>query len=259
MPVEHKFLNHNWENGFWTENAILKTDKYEPVVLIIGTNNPNTPNANFADFFYGRNYFWPAFKNLANGNLNIQGTRLPRNGVPQNPFNPSINEIFNLCIKFKLSFADLNTRVLINQNVIDFLPNDNVFLNDIKYNLINDGIRNGIFGLAELNQLGEIEWNTNNIINYINHNPNIKYVYFTRRPIGIWGNKLNEIIAGVNNANIHFSNIFTPSGQGEPVLNSMNRLIKHWLFNENNNFDRLNHDWLNDCGVDVNNFRNLFD
>jgi hypothetical protein len=257
MAIEHKFLNHDWKNGFWTENAILKTDKYLPEVLFIGTNNPKTPNANFADFFYGRNYFWTGFKNLVNGNFNIQGTRMPRRGRPSLILNPTIDEIFNFCEQFKMSFADLNSKVLLDHEKIDFLNNDNVILNNIEYNLINDGVRKGIHGLAQLDIIGEVEWNTDNIIKFINDNSSIKYVYLTRKPTGIWGVKFNEIINKTTNQNICFSNIFTPSGQGAPVLNSINRLINHWLFNNNPNFGILNHNWLQNSGAQINNFNNL--
>lgn len=253
MPVEHKFLNHNnWKNGFWTENAILKTDKYEPEVLIIGTNNPNTPNANFADFFYGRNYFWPAFKNLANGNYDLKSRRMPSNGSPKFPLNPTLDEIFELCKQFKFSFADLNTCVLINQHNIDFLPNDNVILNNIEYNLINDSKKNGVLGLEELDLIGEVEWNTNEIISYLKENQKIKEVYLTRQPTGIWKKHWDEI--KIENPDKIFKVIYTPSGNSLPGSPRLNSLICHWLFNNNDNYDRLCHNWLEESEVDINNY-----
>lgn len=254
MPVEHKFLNHNWENGFWTENAILKNSIYKPEVLIIGTNNPNTPKANFADFFYGRNYFWPAFKNLANGNYDLISRRMPSNGAPQFPLNPTLEELFELCKQFKFSFADLNTRVLINQENIDFLPNDNVILNNIEYNLINDNKRKGIGGLAELHKLNEVEWNTNNIIQFLCENPQINDVYLTRQPTGIWKKNWNEIKNSKCSIGRNFNVIYTPSANSLHGTPRMNSLIKHWLFNTNPNYNTLNHEWLQNCGVNVDYF-----
>lgn len=254
MPVQHKFLNHNWDNEFWTENAILKTDKYKPQVLFIGTNNPNTPNANFADFFYGRNWFWTAFKNLANGNYELQNRRMPSNGWPQFPLNPTIEEVFKLCENFKFSFADLNSNVLINQNEVNFLPNDNVLLNGIEYNLINDSVRNGISGLSELNNIGEVEWNTDNIIKFLCENPQINEVYLTRQATGIWLDHWNQIKNSECGKGKLFKVIYTPSASrlnGTPRINS---LIFHWLFNNTQNYDRLDHDWLTDCGVKIHNF-----
>ncbi|WP_026978215.1 hypothetical protein [Flavobacterium tegetincola] len=255
MPVSHKFLNHNWENGFRAENAILKTDLYKPEVLIIGTNNPSTPNGNYADFFYGRNYFWTAFKNLVNGNYNLQQRRMPPNGAPQFPLNPTIEEVFDLCKRFKFSFADLISSVLINQNEINFLANDNVILNDIQYNLINDNKIAGIGGLAELNAIGEVAWNTKEIIKYLCENPQIKNIYFTRQPKGIWGNHWNEIKRNDCSKNRNFYVIYTPSGNSLHGTPRMNTLIKHWLFNETVNYNTLNEEWLQNCGVDIENFR----
>ena len=252
MPVEHKFLNHNWENGFWTENAILKNNIYKPEVLIIGTNNPHTPNANFADFFYGRNWFWTAFKNFANGNYELQNRRMPSNGLPQLPLNPTIEEIFKLCENFKFSFADSNSNVLINQNEVNFLPNDNVLLNGIEYNLINDSRKNGVLGLEELDAIYEVEWNTDNIILYLNENPHIKEVYFTRQPINIWKKHWDKIKD--SNRNKIFKVIYTPSGNSLPGSPRMNSLMNHWLYNESKKYNRLNHIWLEECGVKIDNF-----
>lgn len=254
MPIPHKFLNKDWKNGFSTENGILKTDFYKPEVLIIGTNNPSTPNDNYADFFYGRNYFWTAIKNLANGNFNIQSRRMPANGVPQLPLNPSIEEIFELSSRFKFSFADLISNVLINQDEINFLPNDNIILNGIEYNLINDNERGGIGGLAELDALGEIEWNTKEIIKYLCENPQITDIYFTRQPTGIWAQKWNELKINECSKNKNFHIIFTPSCSGLRGVPRMNSLINHWLFNNNPNYDRLNYQWLQNCDIDINNF-----
>lgn len=254
MPVPHKFLDHDWNNGFCSENAILKTDLYKPEVLIIGTNNPETPNANFADFFYGRNFFWTAFKNLANGNLDLLNRRMPANGAPQFPLNPTIEEVFGLCKTFKLSFADLISNVLINQNEVDFLPNDNIILNGIEYNLINDGLNNGVGGLAELNAQGEVEWNTSRIIKYLCENPQIKDIYLTRQPLGIWAQHWNEILENECSKNKNFHIIYTPSGNALHGIPRIHALINHWLFNNNPNYDTLNHEWLQNCGVNVNNF-----
>lgn len=256
MPVEHKFLNNNnWNNGFWTENAIMKTDLYNPEILILGTFNPNTPNANFADFFYGRNYFWTAFKNLfVENEIQLFNRRIPANGQPILPLNPNLNEIFEICKKAKLSFADLICEVLVNHNNIEFLPNDNVVLNNNVYNLIQDNANNNILGLAELNQINEVEWNINNIINYLIGNPNIKDVYFTRRPTNIWFEKWEELKNNVNLRDRNFGVIYTPSAQSLRGVPRMTSLIRHWLFNNNPNYDTLNHFWLTTNGVNLNNF-----
>lgn len=256
MPVEHKFLNNNnWNNGFWTENAILKTDLYKPEILILGTFNPNTPNANFADFFYGRNYFWTAFKNLfiENG-FQLLSRRMPPYGQPALPLNPNLEEIFEICKKAKLSFADLICEVFVNHDNVEFLPNDNVVLNGNVYNLIQDNARNNILGLAELNQINEVEWNLNNILNYLIENPDIKYVYFTRRPTNIWLEKWEELKDSINLQDRNFQIIYTPSAQSLRGVPRMQSLINHWLFNNNPNYDRFSHDWLTRNDVNLNNF-----
>lgn len=118
MAIAHKFQNRNWENfGFSTENTILKNKKYKPEVLILGTYNPDTPNDNHADFFYGRNWLWPAFKNLfiENEIIHMQ-RRMPTNGAPNFPLNPTIEDVFTICKKAKLSFADLVGSVMVNSD-----------------------------------------------------------------------------------------------------------------------------------------------
>jgi hypothetical protein len=71
MKVNHKFLTIpsgintlNWNQNFFTQNAILKNKNiYKPEILFLGTFNPDL-KTNPADFFYGRNFFWTALKNL---------------------------------------------------------------------------------------------------------------------------------------------------------------------------------------------------
>ncbi len=53
MSIQHKFYQTSFGNGFETHNAILDITPYKPEVMIVGTFNPDTPNANYADFFYG--------------------------------------------------------------------------------------------------------------------------------------------------------------------------------------------------------------
>ena len=256
MPILHKFYETNWGNGFATHNAILDIIPYEPEVMFIGTFNPDTPNANFADFFYGRNYFWTAFKNLfVHNDVILANRRMPPNGVPPAVLNPTINEIFDLCIKLKLAFADLISEVLHHNNPqYHLMPNGNVIFNDNEYNLIQDGQNGIIGGLAQLNAFGQVNWNTQNIINYLCDNPQIKTIYFTRRPNGIWAAPWNLIINHKCMNGRLITNIFTPSCAGVPVNHSMVRLLKHWVHNTNLNFGRLDNNWLANNGVNINNF-----
>jgi len=256
MPIPHKFYQSNFGNGFETHNAILDSIPYKPEVMIVGTFNPDTPNANFADFFYGRNYLWTALKNLFIHNaIVIPNRRMPTNGAPQPILNPSLPEIFDLCIKLKLTFSDLVIEVLHNNNpFFQLLPNDNVIMNGVEYNLIQDGKKDNVDGLEQLNDIDQVNWNTQNIIKYLCNNPQIKTIYFTRQPTNIWAEQWNLIINHECMRGRLTTNIFTPSGLGLKGKPRMNALIKHWVHNNNTNFGRLDHTWLRNNGVPIQNF-----
>lgn len=248
--IKHKFYQTNFGNGIETHNAILDITPYEPEVLIIGTFNPDTPNANFADFFYGRNWFWPAFKNLfIHNNIEILAERMPNRGNPNNILNPTLYEILGMCIQLKLTFADLISEVLHDNNPhYDILQNDNIIFNGVEYNLIKDN------SLNELNNLKQVNWNTQNIIKYICDNPQIKTIYFTRQPTGIWKNQWDTIIKhNCLEAKLK-TNIYTPSGQKLKGKPRMQVLLRHWINNSNPRFGNLDNNWLSTNGVDINNF-----
>ena len=254
--MQHKFYQTNFGNGFETHNAILDITPYKPEVMIIGSFNPGTPNANFADFFYGRNFFWTAFKNLFIHNaVVIPNRRMPPNGNPPAILNPTLIEIFGLCRKLKLVFSDLVLEVLHNNNpVYQLLQNDNVIFNEVEYNLIQDGQNGNVGGLQQLDALGQVNWNTQNILSFLCNNPQIKTIYFTRRPTGIWAAQWNLIINDRCINGRYTTNIFTPSGAGAPINRSMTRLLNHWVHNNNPNFGRLDNNWLINSGVNINNF-----
>jgi len=256
MPIFHKFFQTDFTGGFSTHNAIIDTTPYKPEVMIVGTFNPDSPHANFADFFYGRNCLWPAFKNLFIHNQTIlTGRRMPPNGVAIPPFDPTLEEILELCNKLKLTFTDLVGGVLHQgEPEYELLQNDNVIINGQEYNLILDSQQNGIGGLQQLNGIGQVMWNTEHIISYLIENPQIKDIYITRRPTGVWAGQWNAIVNHHNLQERNFTNIFTPSAQGAPVHRSMERLLHHWVHNENPNFGTLNNDWLEHHGVNIQNF-----
>lgn len=256
MSIKHKFYQTSFGNGFETQKAILETTPYKPEIMVIGTFNPDTSKTNHADFFYGRNYFWTAFKNLFIENkLIFKNTRMPKRGINKKPLNPNLEEIKELCIKLKLTFADLIVEVLHNKNPeYNILDNDNVFFENKTFNLIQDDKKGTINGLVQLNELNQVSWNTINIIKYLSDNPTIKTIYFTRQAKGIWRNQWEAIIKNESLKDRHFTNIFTPSGQGKPVLNSMQRLLNHWVHNTNNDFGKLNREWLLHHNVNISNF-----
>ena len=256
MSILHKFYQTNFGNGFETHNAILDITPYNPEVMIIGTFNPKTLHANYADFFYGRNFFWTAFKNLFNHNAPmITKRRMPTNGIPQEILNPSFSEIFDLCIRLKLSFSDLILEVLhYNNPVFKTLQNDNIIFNKVEYNLIQDAKKGNINGLHQLNVIRQVHWNTQNIINYLCNNPQIKTIYLTRQPTGIWAAHWDQVITHNCMVGRVTRNLFTPSGAGAPVNRSMIRLLNHWVHNNNPSFGQLDNTWLANNGVNKNNF-----
>lgn len=277
MSITHKFIRKQFTVGFQTENAILSTTPYKPEVLFIGTFNPETPNTNFADFFYGRNLLWPAFKRMIEPNYVFQNQRrMPANGIPQFPLDPTLPEILEMCNYLKLTFSDLIVETLHNHDEeIHFLPNDNIILNGQEFNLIQDNAGNGVFGLANLDAIGQVNWNTQNIVDYLINAPSIKHIYLTRRPVGLWGNQWNLIANHPELQDRVFANILSPSGVGFANLNAdyipnqnqnsrLNSLIHYWIWNgvdnpqmeniNNPNFGHLDHQWLADHGVDVNLF-----
>jgi len=256
MAIPHKFYASDFGNGYVTQNAILQNPAYKPEVMIVGTFNPGTPNANFADFFYGRNFFWPAFKNLFFHNAPVLlNRRMPPNGAPPLILQPTLFEILDLCSQLKLTFSDLILKVLHNHPPpYQLLPNDNIMLDGHEYNLIQDGQMGNVGGLQQLNVIGQVHWNTVNIIRYLLDNPHIKAIYFTRRPTGIWQGQWNQIVTHPHLQGRLATNIFTPSGAGAPVHRNMENLLNHWVHNVNPNFGRLDYNWLIQHGVQLNNF-----
>lgn len=256
MSVPHKFLETDFGNGFQTHNAILDTTPYDPEILVIGTFNPQSKNANHADFFYGRNYFWPAFVNLFEHNeIVLTDRRMPTNGVPQEPFIPTLPEILKLCTKLKITFADMISEVLHNDNPkYEVLENDNVFFNGVEYNLINDTMRNGISGLAELNVINQVRWNTEHIIEYLRKHKSIDTVYLTRNTGIPYTQQWNQISGVDYRRPVSFRKIYTPSGSRLAGNPRMLKLIQHWLFNDKENYGTIEANWLINNGVIIQNF-----
>lgn len=254
--IKHKFYQTDFGNGFETHNAILDVTPYKPEVMIVGTFNPDTPNANFADFFYGRNYFWPAFKNLfVHNKVELKSRRITTRGKSLKVYNPTLEEILDLSKKLKLTFSDLILEVLHNTDKkIQILPNDNILLSGEEYNLIQDGKSKGVGGLSNLDLLNQVSWNTQNIINYLLINPQIKNIYFTRQPKGLWGFHWNSIANHPSLKDRNFTNIFTPSGQGLGEGTKMDNLLNRWIHNKITGFGKLETNWLIKNGVSIENF-----
>lgn len=256
MPIQHKFLNYNeWNNGFYTENSILKNKEYLPEVLFIGTFNHGW-NWNPSDFFYGRGmYMWPNLANLFLHNENILSR--PRN---LNNDNPSLSQIFEICKKGKISFADIIHGTKENINVVE--GNRNILVN-------NDFIWNN-YKDNSLNTMGNQDWlehNATEICNYVNKNPSIKHIYFTFKSAGNWIDNLKKYISE-NTSNATSCSIFTPKGNGfgtnlQAPYNKRPFSILHcWVWNglghnvpvNKIGYSHLNHEWLIRNGVNPNRF-----
>ena len=265
MPIYHKFINVPpnpagiaWDPRFQTHNAILDVTPYEPEVIIIGTFNHGWA-WNDADFFYGRGmYMWTVMANLFLNNANVLVAR--RNPPPGNNI-PTLNQIFKICQKGKLCFADV---VLGTNAAVPVAVNagaQSVFVNGIyNWNDYKDG---------HLNHMGLNGWldsNVQKIIDFINITPSIKHIYFTFATGGVWLVGLrNAIIAAFPN---HLAgSIYTPTGMRLPNLpgypNRPFSLAHHWVWNNaghpitpvnNPNYIHLDHEWLIRNGVNPNNF-----
>lgn len=257
MAILHNFLNHNFGNGFYTENTILKNDNYDPEVLIIGTFNHGWI-WNEADFFYGRGMFmWTVMANLFLHNSNeLISTRRANNN------NPNINEIFEICLRAKISFADLVRGTSENIPTQEF-PEDELVIvnNNYSWRSYKD------VPLDDLGALGWLDDNVNEIIEYINATPSIKHIYFTFKS-GLWivGRK-NQIIINLRDE-VSTCSIFTPTanGFGKKLPNPYNErawsLAHCWVWNglaneveiNREGYGHLDHEWLRDKGVNPHNF-----
>ncbi len=265
MPINHKFHNVPpypagivWDNRFQTHDAILNITPYDPEVIIIGSFNHGWP-WNDADFFYGRDmYMWTVMANLFLHNANVLNAR--RNPPPGNNI-PSLNQIFEICKKGKLCFADVVLGTNAEIPILVDAPGQTILVNGIyNWNDYKDG---------HLNQMGLNGWldsNVQNIINFLNKTPSIKHIYFTFATGGAWLVGLrNTIIEAFPN---HQSgSIYTPTGMRLPNFPGYPHrpfsLAHHWVWNNvghpispvnNPNYIYLDHHWLIRNGVNPNNF-----
>jgi hypothetical protein len=264
MPIRHKFENKPldaaqimWPKNFETQNAILTITPYEPEVIIVGTFNHGW-QWNPADFFYGRNmYMWTVMSNLFIHNANVLIAR--RNPPPGNNV-PSLNQIFEICSRGKLCFADV---ILGTNNAFPTVINNvnqSVLLNGTNWNSYKDSQLNH-FGIN-----GYLDINVQNIINHIQNTPSIKHIYFTFATGGNWLiNLRNNIINAF--PQLQAGSIYTPTGMSlHNVPGYPNRpwsLAHHWVWNNANhpitpinnpNYIHLDHQWLIRNGVNPNNF-----
>lgn len=236
MSIIHKFKEVNFGNGFATKDAILVETPFKPEILFIGTFNPLTnEHDNMADFFYGRNWFWPILFNIFHSKkIELSKQRKFYKPSPE----PSLDEIFDFIKKHKITFADLITQVLENKDYYCLAQNKIIF-NDTNYDLIKDS------DLSKLNQLGKVNWNKKDLIQYIDKNQTIKTIYFTRKCTKPFSDILMEIDEKFVDRNLNIKFLFTPSGQSMKGKPRINALVNQWKNSSINGFDSLDDEWLN--------------
>jgi hypothetical protein len=253
MPIQHKFLNYKWGNGFCTQNTILHNKTYDPEILFIGGFNPDVP-WNTADFFYGRRgYMWTILGNFFLNNANV----LTAQRTPVNNNIPTLTQIFEICKKGKISFADIVLGT--NPNIPTSVDERNRIVN------VNNEYDWDDFSGTSLDYLGGMGWindNVANIIEFINTTPSLKYIHFTFNS-GTWlNNRKAAIIAGIRPVTT-INTIFTPTGMGfginlpAPFGTRAWSLAHCWVWNglihaipvNKIGYGHLNHAWLIGHGV----------
>jgi hypothetical protein len=267
MPILHKYQLHDFGNSFQTHNSILDTVPYEPEVMFIGTFNHGW-SWNNSDFFYGRNmYMWTVLSNLFEYNRNHLIS--PRT---KNNHQPSFEQLFEICKKGKITFADIVKGIKEGIPVMEDIQNEYAIINnEYKWSsrLINGSLA-GEYSDMHLECIGKSGWlddNVNAIINFVNIKPTIKYIYFTFKS-GSWlVERKNEIIDGVNK-DVASCSIFSPTAKGfgkllEPPFDKRVWGLAHcWVWNGLDHkypinrpcYGHLNHDWLIRNGVNPDHF-----
>lgn len=242
MSIKHRFYKYNWVNGFKTENGILHSKYYEPEILFVGTFNPDIAG-NSADMFYGRNFFWPGFKNLFVQNGVVFRSRREQ----MKPFHPSLKEIFDICRYLKLGFADLVEEAIYTSSAYSIIPPTKVLYKNKVFDLIADK------DLLELDYFKQIRWNTDKIISFLCSNKSIRSIYFTRQPTAIWLSHWNKIKVHHCSKGISFYNIYTPSGR-RLKKDVMTNLLHRWVHPVSTKYQPLDNNWLLSNGVNLGNF-----
>ncbi len=236
MSIQHKFKEIDFGKGFETKDAILVKTPYNPEILFLGTFNPLTNEEdNMADFFYGRNWFWPILFNIFHFKKIVLGKQ--RKFYKPEP-KPSLNDILDFIKLHKITFADLITEVLDNNDHYCLAQNKIIF-NETNYDLIKDN------DLSKLNQLGKLKWNTDELISFIENNPTIKDIYFTRKSTKPFSEILDKIEKKFKERNLRLKYLFTPSGQSMKGKPRINALVNQWKSSNIAGFDSLDEEWLN--------------
>jgi hypothetical protein len=256
--IIHKFNCHDFGFGFETTNGILNITPYEPKVLVIGTFNHGW-SWNKSDFFYGRDmYMWPALQNIFIEKKNVIYKRRV------NDVNvPDLEEILEICQIGKIVFADI---------VKGIKSGINLEINDkSQYVLVDNDFKWDKYQDRQLDELGNmncLDDNVDDIVNYLVQTKSINQIYFTFKS-GSWiVDKKNEFIRKITGFQGEVKTIFTPTTNGFgrnleiPFQKRLWSLTHCWIWNDlphnvpinKKGYGHLDHDWLLDCGVDINLF-----
>ena len=257
MPFLHKYQEYDFGNDFQSHSSILDTVPYDPEVIFIGTYNHGW-SWNYSDFYYGRGmYMWTALGNLFLYNRNHL--------VNQRNFNndqPSFEDLFEICRRGKIVFADIVKGIKQNIEAIEQPHTKSVIVNnEYIWSTYKDG---------PLDYMGANFWlddNVKAIIDFINDTKTIKHVYFTFKSGNWLVNKLYEISNGIRDG-VTLCSVFTPTanGFGRHISFPYNErawgLTHCWVWNGLNNnisinrigYGHLDHSWLIRNGVNPNSF-----
>ena len=135
-----------------------------------------------------------------------------------------------LCIKIKISFADLIKSVNVEQ-LTGYKDSD----------------------LACLAQVGLVTWSSNDIIGHLELKKTIKTAYLTRQASDVWESQWNVIKANTRKT-VKFIQIYTPTGQRLSGKPRHQKLMRHWLFNDISPYGKFDHQWLIQHGIPVEHF-----
>ena len=224
---KHRFLNVQFPKHqneiFRTDSTILKPSHYEPIILFVGTFNGDSVKGNTADFFYGRNYFWPVWRNLfslTRPSPEPKGMR--RFHMAEIPLMGGESSIYHMCRRGMMTFADLVVHV------------------DDQLESHSDGL------LKKAAREGRITWATKEIIHYLGQTPSIRFICSTCQMDDVepWSEQWNEITRAISTRDVVMTRIHTPSGQG---LSGPRResLASNWL-------ESLPKAYLSEIGLDKN-------
>jgi hypothetical protein len=209
MPCRHKFF----------EYLNCSNINYQPQIMIIGTFNPEWPDDNYAEWFYGRtnnNYFWET---------------LPRMFNEVSLRNLNHSDWKHFCAQKKIAITDLISSI-----------NDANQEDPTHFEIISK------FKDTEFAETFN-SFEMTNIIEILENNPSIKKVFFTRNPgVVLFDNQIEAIREFCNNNHIHFSHLLTPSKNARfqmrgwnpkmPNLerNLSNFIYEKWLINWNKKY-----------------------